>query len=668
MPKAKRKQHFGTLVGELDRITSIIAASLHLRLIPGDEWQWDTITRRLMYPRDQLLKIDPHAVTGALWRTIQHALSSTGEFDAYSVAVDAVLAAETAAGGIRSLHPAWVLGLMLNAEHERVEHIARAGARNLGNSYLPVRGQGYRTKELADDLAAIALNDPQDTHVPNRYWERAARAFGMMASGAITRDDLPADMAWDETLCDEIRTLPNEASYDSLQSAVEHLVTPLARAWIDFLVKPEEPHQQKEESAKKSGTPKTGESEGASSEASGTADSAEGKSTKADPAESPTDPIGADDGEPASAPSKKASNTTGDDDDAPGDNNEPAHDDKAEDDTTLAHLLEHLSDGDREAIAKAIDELGTDELAIDFFDDTVTSPEQVEAHNVSDDPTAATPTPAWGNSYNDPLLRADDGPAWNAVSRSAAGLTQRVRRSILQHLVENEVADIEHGTTSGRLHHRALARPAHASSQRPFKRRQSFDDRSYAFAIVLDRSGSMCASTDGEGHPEAFGTTSLRRWHTAARMGVALTEALHRLDSTSLDLAIFTYDDNIDKIKGIHDGLSESVKQAFMNNVRARGDNDDAGVLHAALRELSQSHAENKVIIHLTDGQFCSSAHEMNSVVRDLARANIELIILTLDIGPDFARRFVPRHLADAVGDDTLAPVLARHLRRVLAA
>jgi hypothetical protein len=618
-------------VEELDRITSILGAQLRLRLVPGADWQWDRSRRMLMYPRERLLKMSADAITGYLWRTVQHAISSTGTFNEYDVAVDAVCATQTAADGKRLMHPHWVLQLVLAAERERVEHIARTKARNLGNSYLPVRGSGHRADEFAADRTLIADVTPD----PKAYWNRAALALGAVACGALTKEQLPADMPWTDDLIAAITALPQLATYDELLGAVEALVPELARIWISTLV-PRPPASEETGEAKPGGTIKI--------KLVGSGGAAGDPDNSDDPSD--TSPGGEESDDSAEKPAKGASSE-----------DENGTEESEGDQRALNELLDNLDDETLDAIQAALDELGNAVEGIDFFDEQIEPGTPSEAHE--------TPASTW---HSDSLSRTHDGPAWAAVSRSSATIVESLRRILLEHLVENEVGEIEYGTKSGRLNHREAFRPAHIQSVTPFKRRAECEERSYAISIVLDRSGSMGASTNGDPFCDAFGPGPLQRWHLTARLAVAFTEALDRLDKGSIEIGLITYDDRIDLVKSVRDPLSSTIKQNVMNSIRARGDNDDAGALRCALDDLQKSRAERRIIIHLTDGQFCSSHDEMRAVVREIVQAQVELVILTLDISSSHARAYVPERYADEVNDGNLARVLGKHLQRMLAA
>jgi len=635
-------------IADLDRITSILGAQLKLRLVPGTAWLWDRRRRMLMFPRDAILAMNPNTVIGYLWRTVQHAISTHGIFKEYDVAVDAVCATE-AAGGARVMHPHWVLQLVLAAERERVETIARRAARNLGNSYLPVRGGGHRAAELEADKTALADLTPD----PKAYWARAATALGGIASGALTLTDLPADMPWSETLCAAIRALTDLPTYDELLSGVEGLVPELVRAWIASMVPPQP--QPEPENEPQPETPDAGDDDDGSDVAGDEPDDASATPEPAEDTETP-DPAPTPETDP-SAPEAGAPKTADPDEDAaPG----PGGDDDAapEGGMTLDELLDQLGDDLKEAISQAIEELGDAAEGIDFFEEEIKSGTPAATHEA--------PAETW--SAKAPPLDTKGGISWGAVARASTNVVESLRRVLLEHLVENDIGEMQYGTKNGRIDARRVIRPMQYQNESPFRRRTQPEDRSYAIALVLDRSGSMSSSTEGEPLEEAFGVGPLRRWHLTARLAVGFIEALQRLESPSLQTAIVTYDGDVELIKSVNDRLTPAIKQNVMDTIQARGDNDDAGALTCALNDLAKSRADMKMIIHLTDGEFCSSTSQMEKVARTIVQAGVELVILTLDISSSNAKRFVPGHLADEINDATLSRILSKHLHRMLAA
>ena len=609
---------------ELDRLCAILSAELRLTLVPGDSWAWNRAARKLLYPRDRLTAMEPAAATGYLWRTVQHALSSHGQLDAYDVAVDAVLASE-AQTGERAMHPHWVMGLMFAAERERVEAIARGGAHNLANSFLPRRGTGYRTQQATQDRDIINAASSSAA----QYWQRVATALGAIAAGSLDPRDLPADIAWDEPIVTGVRALPKAPTYDALLEQVEVLVPLLVRKQLESLAAPGESAEEP-----------AGEQASQNPAGSGSAT----KPTSGDNQQSGAgESVEPEDEEPEHEHADHADVGESEDKAAPADHTdeEPAN--------------SEISAEQLAALGDEVDATSDERVAIDYFEDNATANPKEAEHS--------SPAGGWGNN-GQRLFDEKRGPAWNAVSRTNAHVIAPIRRTLLQYLAENDVGEVEHGTRTGRLDYRYATKPAHLLTQPPFCQRTQTDERSYAVGLIIDRSGSMCGRCDARPFHEAFGDGQTLRWHLAARMAVALSEALARVPGAQT--AIVAYDGRVDVVKHLGEALGPSVRQRVMDHMVARGDNDDVGALKAMADELRSSAAHAKLIFHLTDGQFCSEAGEVKRTVRELSAANIELVVLTLGLKADFARKFVPIAMADEVCDATVARVLARHLDRML--
>ena len=727
----------------LDGVVSILSGIHRLRLIPGPQWAWNLATRQIMYPRATLLDLGLTKAVGYLWRTVQHAISTRGDLSPYDVAVDTVLAAELRVGA-RTMHPAWILDIMGAAERERVERIARSAARNLGATYLPPRGSGYRADEPAADLKKLATPVTDEAS----YWKRVAVAITGLTAGTLAPTDLPADMPWIPSTLAQIAALPTLPTYDALLEAVEALVPDLAVARAITLQqpKPEESEDESENDAADESTPAPdpngednadedthddcdestepgadadenseapdepkddtgGQADNTSEDDDLPHDSAD-NSTGNDESSAPTDsdsapPPSADDNESMSddhssstpSPSDKEDDTVSDDGTSTGgdsgDNTatqqtsnpndhlgeEPESNPNADPtpqpkptnaqldpeapDTIDVYDLDstRISDEILDAIIEEIEKIKDSTTEIDYAADPdgTTLIEKAEAIA-----RVLTPEMLAETNYDAPP------PEWNAVARVSAPLIARVRRTLLAHLVENEIGQIVHGTTSGAIDIRLAQRPGRAQTTPPFARRSEPDEHSYAFALVLDRSGSMYDATAGDPFPEAFGPGALQRWHLTARLAVAFTESLARLPGSKT--TIITYDGQPTMAKRLNDKLDAPVKHTVMSTIHPHGSNDDAKALHKALAELQTSHADRKIIFHLTDGQFCSSHTAMTKVINQIRNTGVQLIILTLDIDPVFAREFVANHLVDRVDDNLLDRVLSKHLRRVLAA
>jgi hypothetical protein len=264
------------------------------------------------------------------------------------------------------------------------------------------------------------------------------------------------------------------------------------------------------------------------------------------------------------------------------------------------------------------------------------------------------------------LLVALDAPnvLWEAVSRANQAINAPIRRVIDEHLTENEIGEIERGTRSGKIDIRQIARPTFATSTPPFRRRLDPEDRSYDIAIVVDHSGSMSTGTGSIEDPCVFGTQTGARWHLATRLLVALCDALQHLPGTRT--AVVAYNDEVDIGKAFRDALSNDIKDTIISSVAPFGGNEDTQALLTAISLFTDSQAERKLLIYLTDGEFCSDERAMQHVVAKNTASGIEFVVLTVGQPATNARKFVGEAFADEITEATIGPVLSRHLNRMV--
>lgn len=680
-------------IEEIDTLAAIIAAQRKIRLIPGDRWAADHFNGAIMYPRLAILQMPSHEARGHLWRTIEHLVNSHGDVEPYSVAVDACLAVRDALG-VNSVHPKWVMPLFFHAERERATELARGHGKNIETRALPRRGVDYRTKELPEVLKT--LHQPANNEAT--FWKIVAAAFELLLEGTISEKALPGTLKWDAAIIDGIRGLLKAPTYDELLYGVEKLVLPIATQRLRDLEeqkkaeKPEKP-EKSESSEKPEDAPESPEDQDESEdsdesdEQSDESDSDE-EDEERDDEESPADEPDSEDDVDAQPIDDDAddreSETDGDEDgdDADGerdaDDGESAETDadpdgeESEDSDATEDGEEPVpspaDDGDEEQADKPeIDPETQDEIEkeVGGEDDAPTKPDFVNDNpNAPSEAAAEQEFDADNIEHERPETTLK--PAWGAVARSASRLINTVRQTFLTYLEENEVGEMVYGTRSGRLDVPIAIRPGASQSRRPFKRRTQPNDRSYGIGVIVDCSGSMGCRTEGTAYPEAFGPGPITRWHLATRMTVALTEALSRLPGS--DVCITAYHTPVDLVKSLRQPMDAVRKQHIMDHMGAYRDNSDAEALKTTIDELAKSEAECKLIFHLTDGQFCSRVDMVRKEIARAASLGIQVVILTLDLEPDFAYAFVPQHMADEINEENVGKVLAKHLQRMLAA
>ncbi|TAM65361.1 MAG: VWA domain-containing protein [Microbacteriaceae bacterium] len=672
-------------IDHLDQLASLLSAELRLRLIPGTAWGVNRLQRVITYPRSQLLAMEQRAAIGALWRTVQHAFSSVGKVNAFDLAVDAALAAEAAIGA-RTVHPTWILNIVLGAERERVEAIARRRARNLANTYLPAAGRSFRQGEREGALE-IVQSQPKNA---KGYWARIATAVAGVASGMLTSDDLPADMPWDAATIDAVRTLVDLPSYDALLVAVEQLVPRFARDQARALANQPPPPPQPntdsdgndcdeaqsdssageqsddvtDDTADDSASGSIPENAEGNNEGDGGADDEPSRSEDVGQSEPDDEPVtDADSKEDGDKDQLEESNGTvkqpdsnNDTGDQPTSATESSNKD-GEADADSFDIPQEIID----AIKGELDAQGDERHAIDYFEGAVT-----EEGQTTEDQAAAQQEPqSAAEAHHDPLAdRSTPAPSWSAVGRSNARIRGVLNRVIGQHLVENEIGELIRGTNGGRFDWRRAMYPSTAGTP-PFRRRSSPDDRSYTVALIVDISGSMILPVpDAPAYPETFGGEGLHRWHLSTRLTVALCDALQALPRS--EVIIIGFDDNVEVLKTATAPLTAATRQHIMDELRPRGWTTPAKAIERAADEMARAHGEQKLTLLLTDGDFQGTGTDVHTAINRLRAVNSDLAVFTLGCGPESARRFVPVHMADEVTDDSVGRVLARHLKRLL--
>jgi hypothetical protein len=548
---------------------------------------------------------------------------------------------------------------------------------------LPIRWHRWREPERTVDLDLIARPLTQDVAM---YWKRSARALACLSAGVLAPADLPSDMDWEPATIAVAQSLTTLATYDELLIAIEGIVPDITRAQIRAMLA-----EREEEPASGAGAP--GEAEKSASESSGSG--ASGSASSGKPGE-PGSSAGADaskgESAPGSDPSAGPDNASQTDGarSRPGTENPPesptasnssdARDEESEDPSALtagdagaaadaqdgadaraeetaskpppapfdpASLPEEFLD----AIDRIIREIGDDPFVIDFFTGDPAAAPSTGDHERPIKDWKAVGTP---RSYV---------PTWSALSRSAADVREPLRRVFLE-LEENADDGWERRQRQGRLDLMRVARENPGT--RVFRKRQPFDEFDDAFGLILDRSGSMGCSIGESVAPEAFGTGSAQRWHLSAQLGVAFAEAIERLPASRL--AITIYSSCVELVKSHNARLTIEQRDEIIRKCVATGDNEDAEAIRTTVADLARSSAKRRFIFHLTDGQFCSSEAEMRDALAFARQHRVEIVFLTLDVDPDYARRYVPDHLAERVDRNTLIPTVRRHLRRMVQA
>lgn len=696
-------------LGDLDQLVGILSADLRLKMVPGHSWIADRLTRKITYPRAQLVTMSDADATGWIFRCVEHCVSTFGDLDAYSVGVDAALTIRETAG-VEIIHPRFFLHVVMMAERERVEAIARRRARNLENTYLPRRWQRFRESERIDDRTRLATISPMNQ--PADYWERVGLAVALLAAGAITEDGLPSDMQWAPDVIARIQHVPEITCYDDVLTEIEDLMPAFVRSQLEEHSEPSHSSEGESNSQpdhKQDSTTESGQEAGAASAQTDdeTTEPGDGLDQSAGDASDPTEDAG-DACQPAN-PGTSDANTSdadggageGHDVDGPSLSENPAQcdesdglalpdnaDQSANDSPqgssdggkstspeaagegelsnasdpaagsssskagkSLSDLIARIAPELLEALKEALDAEPDGRIEIDFInDDSAADPDRVPEHY-------APPTE---DEFRDNVI-----PAWGAVSRSPLNrqLREPLRRTLLKHLIDNEVGELETGHRSGRLDVRAVARPE--PQAQPFRRRQAKADQSYAIGLIVDASGSMRASCPTIVHDEAvFGEGHAQRWHLASYFAVALTEAMNVIPNTQL--TIVTYDSRVSFVKPHTMPLTQDVRQRVLRGIVARGENDDAGALSAAIDDLIRATNNTKLLVHLTDGEFCSGQSAIQYQINRAKKHDITVVFLTLAIEPTSARRFVDADLADRVDPETIGPVINKHLTRML--
>jgi hypothetical protein len=690
----------------LDRLCAMLSAELRLRLIPGSQWLADRLTRRVMYPRQELLARgeDPNVV-GDLWRTVCHAAESHGEFDAYDIAVDAALNARDAADA-RLIHPRFVLRIILAAERERVERLARARTKFLGATYLPMRWERTRAAERAVDERAIA--DESATLDPDAYWTRVACAVGVIAAGCPVT--LPADMPWSADTQQAVAELSNAASYDALLEAVEALVPALAEHYKTAIIDQTSPDPQSgddtgasDEASKRDSNAGDANEPDASAEPAPIGDDADAQDRQPtssspshpsdasdDDATSDVDAAGGGDGtddsdedadaagDPAAESPEAASETEGagagsapdgaesnNDATTNADAGETPHEDASSSsdapDTAATSAVDGaeqsattrprpMPEAVREALEALIDEIANERVAIDFAN---ANPEASadEAEAIGAGVSASTFDAALAPSGH-------TAPPWNALARSAANAIAAIQRVLLANFAETDVGELNAHPTSGQINIRTFAKPEQEQRD-PFRRRSLPGEVGATLILVVDRSGSMGASTEAPEQPDVFGTNVTQRWQLAMQAAVAISTAVERIPGVSL--GIIAFDSTYDVALAQADRVPLQERARILNTFLPRGGTVLADAYQRAC-DLVIARGEPGLVVILTDGDV---SDEESSIRRIQAKheKQIKTVAMTLGYPADGAQRVLGERNAAEVTSATLAPTLARFMR-----
>jgi hypothetical protein len=654
----------------IDTAIATIAMLLGVKLAPGHGWRIAYKKRTVVYPlRELLAGTFQHAVM-RLWQAASHVLNSHGKLDLYDVVVDTTLDIALEVGR-RTTRPDWLMPLVAVAERERAETIARKAGRSLAQRQLPPRGTSFRSDDRKSDIELISR--PISTEAT--FWEVAAAAVQGLVSKTLEPEDLAiVPLPWGPGIVDSIRATTAAPSYDALIEMMQPILVDIAIARAEELGEPQsetgegdptenpdEDESGEEESSEENGSGNSGcgPSEGQSN--SRKSDSSAPDKTK------PSDPSANNDssenqngpGQPKSGEQNEhdAGGSTGAEESSDETNGQPSNTTKA------AEKSPHAN------------EKKTRRLTIIFSDETGS---RIDAE-VAEDPGRADIEYAGeiiivipgglkdletDEALAEIIMRlTPEDLSWAAVSRSNEHITRPIERVISEYLTENEIGEVERGTRSGMLDIRQISQPD-TSTAPPFKRRAVPDDHSYDVALVVDRSGSMCHTTDSAEDPATFGTFSGMRWHLACRMVVGLVESLQHMPDTRT--AVVLYDHNIDVMKTFDQQLTDSLKDEIIRKTVARGNNDDAGALQTAINQFATSQADRRMIVYLTDGEFCSDASAVRNVLTRCAANDIELVFLIVGQRTEHILRFVPAHLADEITPETISSVLAKHVTRML--
>jgi hypothetical protein len=661
----------------------MIAMILGVKLAPGGRWAHGYKTRMCVYPYLELMRTSLELGVMHLWQAAAHVAWSTGDLDLYDVLVDTVLAIRKRVGH-RTVRPDWMMPLVAHCERERVERKARAVGRSLAQRQLPPRGTDFRATDVDDDRKALL--EPVTTEAT--FWTLAGVAMRGLVSSTLTREEVrKAGLTWNDDLCDRIDSICSTPSYDSLIEIMQPILIDIAMLRASEIAEPEnvdpeegeadnanpkkgenentDPKDAEPEKSKAENTePGKGEEEGSKSEHT---DEPGSGSSKSDPADSdPAD--GKSENENSTPPNAEQPESQNPGNGNPTDEGEPhagAGDPSGTENaggTSPSPETESQSPAktkpltfDPKTLARILEELATGTTGKSEVDYTPESVILVVPSGSSEKLEKEIEALLVQLRPNDIL--------WDTVSRSNMHITQPISHAISEFLTENEIGEIERGTRSGRIDFRAIARPPGALTP-PFMRRAIPSEHSYDITLVVDRSGSMISATGEMEDPTVFGATYGTRWHLALRMVVGLVESLAHLPNTRT--AVVLYDQHVNIGKGFEEPLTDDIKNGIVDMCVARGDNNDAGALAIAIDQFKGSEATKKMIIYLTDGEFCSDEAAVKHVLARSMAENIEMVFLTVGMPPNNIRRFVPDYLSDEITPVTISTVLRKHITRML--
>ena len=235
---------------DLDGLLAIVTGSVHVSFIPSSHWEYRDDLKAVLYPRRGLLEGHAMAAAGQIYQKGGYALHSQGKGDPWR-SVDRAVTRARRATKIESIAPKSAFAVLISLEEERVENQQREKFPALGDYSLPRRDRGYRQPSYIVDRTTVATKSPdgnvnKSTGIPE-YWKRAAIAAKLVASRALSREELPADMPWSDITCDLAISAAEAPTLDAMLPIYEKLVAAICEARI-AAADPPKPEEQPEPS------------------------------------------------------------------------------------------------------------------------------------------------------------------------------------------------------------------------------------------------------------------------------------------------------------------------------------------------------------------------------------------------------------------------------------
>lgn len=674
---------------DLDSLLAIVTGSVHVSFIPSNHWEYRDDLKAVLYPRRGLLEGHAMAAAGQIYQKGGYALHSQGKGDPWR-SVDRAVTRARRATKIESIAPKSAFAVLISLEEERVENQQREKFPALGDYSLPRRDRAYREPSYIVDRTTVATKSPdgdvnKKTGIPE-YWKRAAIAAKLVASRALSREELPPDMPWSDSTCDLAVSAAEAPTLDTMLPIYERLVAAICEARI-AAADPPKPKKQPQ--------PSPNEDRGEDSEESKNSDGSSESGQPSNKDEKPTEKSAQGDSSTTSDEQKSEHRDDAEKTDSADENKQskdeavsqsnPADESSGpptSSETSTERPVsdeEQIEDSEATKNAKRIIERETAETTPQSPRETVdfiagdASPDSPSADGIAER-IEEQPSPNKRNQRETrPTEIIGSDLSWDGVRATVSNIINPLRRAVTQYFIDNETDVMEKRLRRGQYDvAQRLADSFQGITRREVCRKRTLPGiKSIDVYLLVDISGSMSSQVEGTTVDyRVFGTNPNARWMMALRMVVAFTEVFKSIEGVRFAVGI--HDSIYEPVKEFAERLGESTKAKILAKIGYRGSTSADEAYSEVRKRFKRSDAPTKILIHLTDGEIQNGYSSKNSkesvdkIIPELERDGVEIVVLTVGMTATQVRRLVGDHRADEVTDANIGQVLAKHLKRTI--